>query len=254
MPGQDARARAAVLAVALLALIVLQPVKRVAARPGDVLPRTMLWAWERSSDLRDAPQDFGIAFLAQTISIDGDRVTIASRRWPLKVAAEAKLSAVTRIEMPANRVLTDADYDRIASAIAVTATYPQVVATQIDFDAMQSQRELYRRLIATVRRRLHADVPLSITALASWCAGDRWLDGLPIDEAVPMLFDMGPLDSPFRDIARDPATAHPQCRSSLGVALGDALPIKTKGRRVYVFNRGPWSSDALQAARELVER
>jgi len=35
-------------------------------------------------------------------------------------------------------------------------------------------------------------MPLSITALASWCAGDPWITGLPIDEAVPMLFRLGP--------------------------------------------------------------
>lgn len=248
------RMRVTAVCLTLLALAAVHPARSISARTIDTLPRTMLWAWERPSDLRDAPQDFGIAFLAQTISIDAERVTVVSRRWPLQVARRAKLSAVTRIEMPVTRTLSDGEYERIAKAIAVTSTYPQVVAAQIDFDATASQRALYRRLIASVRARLEADVPLSITALASWCAGDRWLDGLPIDEAVPMLFDMGPLDGPFTSIARDASTAFPQCRSSLGVSLGEPLMMRVKSRRVYLFNPGAWNTDALQAARELVDR
>jgi len=29
-------------------------------------------------------------------------------------------------------------------------------------------------------------MPLSMTALASWCESDRWLAGMPVAEAVPM--------------------------------------------------------------------
>ena len=163
----------------------------------------MLWAWERPSDLRAIAPDVGVAFLAQTITIDEQRIAITPRRWPLKVLPATMLSAVTRIEMPVTRSVED-DESRIAKAIADTARFPGVAAVQIDFDATLSQRHLYRRLIEDVRRRIDQRVPLSITALASWCVGDRWLDGLPIDEAVPMLFQLGPLNEPYRAVAQAP--------------------------------------------------
>jgi hypothetical protein len=34
--------------------------------------------------------------------------------------------------------------------------------------------------------------PCLFTALASWCEADGWISGLPVAEAVPMLFRMGP--------------------------------------------------------------
>jgi hypothetical protein len=235
-------------------LIILQPAKPLSARLIDPLPRTMLWAWERPVDLRAAPPDVGVAFLAQTITIDATHVAIASRRWPLKVRPTAKLSAVTRIEMLVTRALTDAEYTRIAAAIVAVAALPQVVATQIDFDATESQRGLYRRVIEVVRSRLHSDMPLSITALASWCADDRWLGGLPIDEAVPMLFDMGPLNEPYAAIARRPDIAQPMCRDAVGISLGERIQMAAKDRRVYVFNPRQWSTDSIEAAREWAQR
>jgi hypothetical protein len=254
MAGSGARFRTTALCVTLTALIFLQPANFAAANPNNTLPPTMLWAWERPTDLRDAGKDVGVAFLAQTISVDPDRVAIVSRRWPLKVAADARLSAVTRIEMPVTRVLSEAEIDHAAAAIVRTAGYPQVAAVQIDFDATESQRGLYRRMITAVRTRLDAGVPLSITALASWCAGDRWLDGLPIDEAVPMLFDLGPLNEPYRGIAKDVSMAHPLCRSSAGVSLGEPIELTRDRRRVYVFNPRAWHADAVRVARELANR
>lgn len=221
---------------------------RASAPSRHPLPSIMLWAWERPSDLRAAPQDVGVAFLAQTITISQDRVSVQSRRWPLKVAPRAVLSAVTRIEMPITRALSVDDETRIAAAIAVTSRYPQVAGVQIDFDATQSQRDLYRRVIHDVRARIDARLPLSITALASWCVGDRWLDGLPVDEAVPMLFQLGPLNEPYRDVARDPASAHPLCSSSIGTSLDEPIAMRRDGRRVYVFNRQPWTEDRIRDA------
>ena len=232
---------------ALLALAVLRP-----ATPGPVLaasrlPAIMLWAWERPSDLRAIGDDAGVAFLAQTITVEPNRIAIASRRWPLKVNPGTVLSAVTRIEMPATRELQDEEA-RIAQAIAATARFPNVAAVQIDFDAVESQRAFYRRLIRDVRGRIDASVPLSITALASWCVGDRWLDGLPIDEAVPMLFQLGPLNEPYRDVATAPDTAHRLCQSSLGTSLDEPMRLRPSGRRIYVFNPGSWTVPTIERA------
>jgi hypothetical protein len=157
------------------------------------------------------------------------------------------LAAVTRIEMPVTRPIDD-DSERIARAIAKTARFPGVAAVQIDFDATESQRAFYRRLIKDVRSRIDAQVPLSITALASWCVGDRWLDGLPIDEAVPMLFQLGPMNEPFRSVALAPDAAHPLCQSSLGTSLDEPMALRPSGRRIYVFNPGSWTLPTIERA------
>ena len=97
--------------------------------------------------------------------------------------------AVTRIEAPGD--VAAADVQAIARAIADRARLPMVSALQIDFDARLSQREMYRQLLHDVRGAMPQGMPLSMTALASWRLDDDWLDELPVDEAVPMLFRMG---------------------------------------------------------------
>lgn len=248
MPVRSGAAqRRLLLGGALIALAVVRPATPAPAFAVSRLPSIMLWAWERPSDLRAVGSDAGVAFLAQTVTIDPDRISIASRRWPLKVAPRTMLSAVTRIEMPVTRRV-DADAERIARAIAETAHFPGVAAVQIDFDATESQRPFYRRLIENVRTRIGAQVPLSITALASWCVGDRWLDGLPIDEAVPMLFQLGPLNEPYRSVAMAPDAAHRLCQSSLGTSLDEPMALRPSGRRIYVFNPQPWTLPTIERA------
>jgi hypothetical protein len=106
-----------------------------------------------------------------------------------------------------------------------------------------SEREFYRQLLEDLRRELPDTVPLSITALASFCVGDRWLSDLPVDEAVPMVFRMG-MDS---DRIKNMLTTGNDfreglCRRSYGVSLDE--PVTTtfeKQRRIYVFNSRSWS-------------
>lgn len=216
------------------------------------LPGVMLWAWERPADLRGLGKDTGVAFFAQTILV-GDRVTVTPRRHPLRVSPETPLVAVTRIESPEHDIarLDEDEIEEVASQIARTATLPRVVAVQIDFDAADSERDAYRRLLVRVRQLLPSGLPLSMTALASWCVGDAWLDGLPIDEVVPMLFRMGPVNQPYASIGAHAADAVPECRGAIGISLDEPLRIRTQGRRLYVFNSDPWNAAAVTHALEI---
>jgi hypothetical protein len=246
--GSGARGRRLLLGGALLALVALRSPSPAPAFAASRLPAVMLWAWERASDLRAIDADVGVAFLAQTIAIEPDHIAITPRRWPLKVSPAATLSAVTRIEMPATRLVADDDEKRIADAIATTSRFPAVAAVQIDFDATLSQRGMYRRIIEGVRRRLDRNTMLSLTALASWCVGDRWMDGLPIDEAVPMLFQLGALNEPYREVAVASSAAHRLCQSSLGTSLDEPLMLAPRGRRIYVFNPHSWTTETIASA------
>jgi hypothetical protein len=87
--------------------------------------------------------------------------------------------------------LDDVRLEEVVVAIRTEALVAGVEGLQVDFDASRSQRPLYRRLITKLRRDGAIKVPITMTALASWCMGDRWIMDLPVDGAVVMLFQMG---------------------------------------------------------------
>ena len=211
----------------------------------------MLWAWERPVDLRGLAPDTGVAFLAQTITVSDGASIVSPRRQPLNVSPATRLAAVTRIEAPGPASLSRDRIDALVAAIARTSQLPQVTAVQIDFDATRGQREMYRRLLFAVRAALPRRIPLSMTALASWCLQDAWLDDLPIDEAVPMLFRMGPEEQAHRAAWQGRFTGI--CASAIGTSLDEPLPYRS-ARRLYVFNPQPWTADAAAAARRQIPR
>jgi hypothetical protein len=219
-------------------------------RPIDRLPRLMLWAWERPVDLRGLEVSAGVAFLAQTVTASSSAIVVSPRRQPLRVDPGTRLIAVTRIEAPGDAPSAPGPVDEIARAIAKTAALPQVDGVQIDFDARVSQRSMYRQLLHAVRRLLPSETPLSMTALASWCLDDRWLDDLPIDEVVPMLFRMGPSEAPLRASLAS-RTLAPQCRGAIGMSLDEPLTVSTSKKRLYAFNVSPWTDAAIRVARRV---
>src|SRR4030095_8793182 len=103
----------------------------------------------------------------------------------------------------------------------------RVSAIQIDFDALVSERDFYRALLQDLRAQLPNNVPLSMTALASFCIGDRWLDDLPVDEAVPMIFRMGADDRTVKNLLTSGEDfREPLCQKSYGIAVDEPLEIK----------------------------
>ena len=147
-------ARLTTLAATLAMLAAASPSDAPLRRPAmDRLPRLFVWAWERPEDLRDLDRGIGVAFLAQTITITGDRVQVSPRRQPLHVSPAATLVAVTRIEaaVPDAPAAQRPPLGAIASTLAATAALPRVAAIQLDFDAVASDREFYRALIRALR-------------------------------------------------------------------------------------------------------
>jgi len=122
---------------------------------------------------------------------------------------------------------------------------------QIDFDAVVSERAFYRGLLLDLRGALPAGTGLSMTALASWCLGDPWIADLPVDEAVPMLFEMGVDEGEVTEVLsrRGDFTAR-ICRHSAGVSTREALTGLPRGRRVYWFDYQPWSEESFGRALE----
>jgi Protein of unknown function (DUF3142) len=221
----------------------------------DTLPHVILWAWERPEklDFIDASRT-GVAFLGRTLYLgDGDKVIVRPRLQPLNVPDGIPLIAVARIESKrdGSASLSQLQIESAAREIVELTRQPNIVAVQIDFDARASERKFYSELLATVRRLLPPTTALSITALASWCQGDSWLDQLPIDEAVPMLFRMG-IDrtSILNRLATGEQFHSSLCTQSAGVATDEALPYTPATDRVYVFNPSSWSPISVKTVLE----
>lgn len=232
------------------------------------MPSKFLWAWERPEDLRFVdPKEFGVAFLAQTIFLDNTGVTPKPRRQPLEIAPETYLIAVTRIETDKNghrRPSFDTEMQtKVVSLIRNTLELPNVRGVQIDFDAVVSERNFYRSMMFKLREKLDtsggntsvnepATMPdahrsLTMTSLASWCTGDAWFNDFPVDEAVPMAFQMGADSEKIKNYLRNGNDWNePLCRGSYGISLEEGLFDGMKeGRRIYYFKNSPWTkSDA----------
>ena len=223
-------------------------------------PRLMLWAWERPEDLRFLGRDdVGVAFLACTVNLRADTETVSPRRQPLRLPDNTWRTAVVRIaSVPAEPgSLSPAQRARIVDEALRVSRLPQVRGVQIDFDAGKSQRAGYRQLLAELRSALPSSMPLSMTALASWCVFDTWVagDALAVDEVVPMLFTMGADSGPvWRSLDETGDFRSSVCQSAVGVRAGERIPSFATSRRVYAFSGRPWDQDGWQAVKEGVSR
>jgi hypothetical protein len=218
------------------------------------MPKKIIWAWERPEDLRflDA-EKFGAAFLAQTLTLQQDDVVFRPRRQPLELPENIYVIAVTRIEtVKENKqrpTLSDEQRKKIVSLIKKTLELPNVKAIQTDFDVVVSERAFYRGLINDLKKELPENTPLTITSLASWCVGDSWFNDFPVDEAVPMAFEMGADSARIRDfLSKENDWNEPLCRGSYGISIDDPLlNVKLKpGRRIYYFKSKAWEKSDLE--------
>jgi hypothetical protein len=213
-------------------------------------PLTMLWAWETPEDLRTLdPTHTGVAFLSREVLLS-DHIQIRPRRQPLLLPANPWLMAVVRIEtapnFTSNKAPIKATAIEVAQAIAAAASAPNIRALQLDFDATASQRDLYTAILHELRRILPPKIPISITALVSWCGDHSWLSSLPITEAVPMFFRMGGPTATRATSPKDAATVtEPLCSGSAGIATDETWPAIHSGERVYVFRSGSWTKEDL---------
>ena len=235
-------------------LLLLPLILLAALTPHTTERKVILWAWERPEDLTFInPEKVSVAFLAKTIYLRGDRVIVRPRLQPLKLAPGTKLVAVVRIESDRTKRPSLSALQLRETANALT-DLSDISVVQLDFDATLSERNFYRSLLTELRQQLPRSVSLSMTALASWCAGDDWLRDLPVDEAVPMLFRLGVEQPQFQ---RRLETGKPfesrRCQSAAGVSTDE--PVKPPAvNRLYIFNPEPWTKESFARAMEVYQR
>lgn len=220
----------------------------------DSLPNTFLWAWDRPEQLDFIDTDrVGVAYLAKRIRLRDQKISTRPRTLPLRLRENTKVIAVVRIESD-NAQLSSLLLEETANEVAELGKLKGVSGVQIDFDATTSQRDFYRQLLSRVRQVLPLSMPLSITALASWCAGDNWISDLPIDEAVPMLFRMGVDHNQF--VSRLQTQAEPfqqPCLSAAGVSTDEVIQPPSR-KRIYIFSPKAWTASTLNHALETYQR
>jgi hypothetical protein len=240
------------LTLLLFAALVISVPSSANARPSSPhpsWPSVMLWAWERPEDLRFIdPAKIGVAYLDQTIVIAHDDLVVLPRRQPLRVPEGTQILPVVRLEVrgaPTNSELEEKSADIVQ--LIRRSWRNNAEGVQIDFDARKSQRDFYRKLLSKLRAVLPRDKYLSITALASWCARDQWMQPLDVNEIVPMMFAMGPdrLDQHELQDAR--------CLNSVGLSINER-PVQTSAGRFYFFSEHAWRDEDVSVVKRTMQR
>ena len=212
--------------------------------------RVILWAWERPEDLRFlTPHQAEVSFLAATVELTEEGFSVLPRRQPLHLPAGLRPRATVRIEMRRGASLAHVSPElrrQVAERVLAIVRKVKAVALQIDFDARESEYEAYLALLGELRGLLPEGLPLSITALASWCVPGGWLPRAPVDEVVPQLFRMGPEGAAHH--ARALRGFEPPCDRGVGLALDEWRAPPADVSVIYLFNPRPWTAAAFTEA------
>jgi hypothetical protein len=190
------------------------------------------------------------AVLAESLMLRGAGVEHGGRTQQLALLAGVRLVPVVHVEAAADVPAEFTPAQRNAVIAAVRRQAGAAVAgaglLQLDFEAPARTRDAYRALVAAVREALPDEVRLSVTVLAHWCTQGDWLDHLPVDEVVPMLYRLGPhADDWRRRFVQDDPTLARRCRGpALGFATNDPPPpaLLARATRPYWFDEAAWSN------------
>jgi hypothetical protein len=221
--------------------------------------RMTVWAWEREEDLRFlSPSNYDVAYYAGTILLDKDQAVFRPRLNKLKVAPGANTCPVFRFE---NRTRDGHHFPAcLNDVVRIVSVYQSLQgnrSVQLDFDAVESERAFYLEVLRNLRKRLREKTHICITALASWCLFDQWLSNADADEAVAMLFSLGPQKNQLLKLLGEKSlqTGSSKLRLSIGISARefrvnrrlDELGLLAGSRRVYLFSSLPWTAERLRA-------
>jgi hypothetical protein len=215
----------------------------------------VLWAWERPEDLRFAGTEAEVAVQTGFVELAGEGLQSRGRLFPLKAAAPPA-TALVHVQIDRRKPLgwTPLLRARAAAAVLHHALAIPARRVQIDFEVRASERRVLLDLLGDVRRGLPSGTALSMTAIASWCDTEGWLEDAPVDEIVPMLFRMTEGGEALRKrLAAGGDFRNPRCRAALGVATDSPIGRAPPGRRVYLFNPRSWTAADFERARRAVE-
>jgi len=213
---------------------------------GKYSPRIFIWAWERPENLLFIDnKNIGVAFHAGIITFSDSETFFRPRLQSLAIDSKISPIAVIRIEnREKGSQLKNSQLSKAADLIVKTCSQNKISGCQIDFDAKSLEINFYKDLILKTRDNLPKSIPLSITALVSWCHFGSWLEDLPIDEAIPMFFRLGIDEYVIRNnLIGESFMKARICQKSIGISIDEPLPKSEylKNRRIYIFNPDSWT-------------
>jgi hypothetical protein len=234
-------------AIVVLTILMIDCSCEYRSRPAFELPGVMLWAWQRAENLSFIDtHTTGVAYLAGTAQIlPNGFPRFEPRLQPLKLQPGTPVLAVVRFESAAPHA--QSQIAPFVQCLSQVVHQPAIRGLQIDFDARVSERAFYLSLLHALKTQ--SPVPVGVTALASWCDGDRWLDHAEIAEAVPMFFRMG------QDETHNMQVTSSLCASSIGLSTDEPWPLhRTPGlKRIYVFSPRAWNREMYSRALQRIE-
>lgn len=206
------------------------------------LPGEFWWYWDRPASLLPKPAPgVGAAVVVTHVYLSGARATRLPRRSALSLPPSVAIVPVVHVEVdPAAPFAgTEEQVRYLGNAVIDAAQRGSPAMVQLDFEARQSQREFWRATVGFIRTGLPAQTRLSVTALASWCHGDRWLSGLPVDEIVPMYFRLGRARADYQ-LRSAAGVGEARCALAHGLADDEApWPVALPGRRYLFLGKHP---------------
>lgn len=210
------------------------------------LPSQMIWAWERAEELRWLPQDVGVAYVAVAIELSGSKIRVRRRSQALLVAPQTPLVPVVHVDAlwHPSPTLNAKQRDAIVAHVLRVASAGNRGVVQLDFEVRRSQRAFLEDIVRRIRQRLPREIALSVTALASWCAGDYWLAEMDADEIVPMAFRMAGDDAEIRSLLGvHRRFVRERCSAAIATAT-DEEPVSVRALRHYHFSSRSWTPEA----------
>ncbi len=212
------------------------------AAKASIEPDYYLWAWRRTEDLSFAQSArIKAAIWTGTIHWQQEQLTVDHRLNPVTYPSGMEVVAVARLEITG--VPDSAATAEIAQVLWQLGKSFNPIEYQVDFDARRSQRDFYRRLLDELHKRVDP-TPLSITALASWCFHDSWIEELPIDSAVPMIYRMGPEGHNIRrKLQQDRQFPAAICHGNVGYSSDEPLAPVDGLERIFLFHPQPWNEE-----------
>ena len=222
-----------------------------------LLPKQILWAWQRPEDLRFLTTNTGVAYIATNITLENNLASIQPRTYPLFVNINTPTVPVVHVDASwrSPPTLNANQQQFIVNALLDAAKHSNSNVIQLDFEVRRSQQLFLRQVVSITRKALPEPIALSVTALASWCNED-WLANLAADEIVPMVFRMAAGDSHIRrQLANDGHFKPQYCQTAVGTAT-DEPSIRVEAQikfeddanvRHYYFSPTSWTKQQWQS-------
>jgi len=215
-----------------------------------------LYAWEAPHDFSFLAEDdyyiknVGVAYLAGEIISENGKLAFHNRRNPLIIPEGIEVISVVRINpFYTLEELTDNKEEIIRF---ITDHCFKADHCQLDMDARPSEYSSYGKIIETVNNNL--GYRISISALASWCNKDSWINDLKISYAVPMLYRMG--RGSFLLKSEGIVLDNNFCKKNVALST-DELDFDFQkyiiNKNVFVFNPDGWTKESLNDIIKLIK-